>query len=72
MTGVRGFKKYNSYKIILGTIPYRRVMKSDRNNYENINKTKDRQLAGQTSSMPLMNKKMETLVIKLHLIHRIA
>ena len=41
----------------MGTFPYRRPKTSHRNSEENIDKRGDRQLVGQSSSMPFMNIK---------------
>ena len=42
-TDIRGFEESNSYKIILGTFPYRKLKTSHGNTKENIDKRNGRQ-----------------------------
>ena len=56
-TDFTGIQKHTSYKIVLGIISHRESKTSSRDNEKNINKRKDRQLAGQPSSTPFMSIK---------------
>ena len=52
---IRSLQKHTSHKIILGHLSHNGIKTSSGNGKENIDKGKDRQLAGETSSTPVMN-----------------
>ena len=47
--------KYTPYKIILDVVPHRRFKMCGGDSKENIDKTNNRQLEGQSSSIPFMS-----------------